>query len=467
MNVVDVRRTFEDEDDEPGQSSAPLSLPHTDLGNARRLVADHGRELRFAPQLGHWLHWDGARWAEDLTGEVHRRAKNTVDSLLTQIASTSGDDRKQITRHWLASQGAARLAAMVTLAATEPGVPVTIADLDSDPFALNVANGTVDLRTGRLRPHRGGDLHTKLAPVDYDEAAACPLWDRFLDDVFDGDGELIAFMRRLVGYALTGDVSEHVLAFAHGSGANGKSTLFGTLQRMLGDYAVQLDPHLLIDTGHDQHPTGLTDLRGARLAATIETEAGRRLAESLVKQLTGGDRIRARRMRCDFFEFLPTHKLWVAGNHLPSIVGNDHAIWRRILLIPFNVIFTGERCDKNLPDRLAGEMPGILSWAVAGSLEWQRDGLGVPATVSRTTGAYRASEDHVGRFLADCADVDESGSTSAKDLRTVYEDWCAQAGERPWSAKAIGQQLSARGFDRVQLGHHKTWTWLGFSVRDA
>jgi len=463
VNVVDIRRGFEDEDT-GSQSPEPLTLPHTDLGNARRLVADHGPRLRWAPQLGHWLHWDGTRWAEDLTGEVHRRAKDTVDGLLTQIASTSGDERKRITRHWLASQGAARLAAMVTLAATEPDVPVTIDELDTDPFALNVANGTVDLRTGRLRPHWGDDLHTKLAPVAYDEAAACPRWEHFLADVFDGDEELVAFLRRLAGYTLTGDVSEHVLPFAHGGGANGKTTLFGTLQRLLGDYAVQLDPHVLMDTGHEQHPTGLTDLRGARMAATVETEAGRRLAEVLVKQLTGGDPIRARRMRCDFFQFAPTHKLWLAGNHLPTIVGNDHAIWRRILLIPFNVTFEGERCDRALPNRLAEEMPGILAWAVAGCLEWQKHGLGVPDAVRRTTGAYRSGEDHVGRFLADCAEVDPTASVSARKLREVYEDWCSQVGERPWSAKAVGEQLAARGFDRVQLGKQHVWTWIGFSV---
>lgn len=461
MNVVDIRAGFDDRDDEE-VAVDPLSLPHTDLGNARRLVTDHGPNLRYAPQLGHWLHWDGTRWAEDLTGDVHRRAKGTVDSLLTQIASTTGDERKRLTRHWLASQGAARLAAMVTLAATEPDVPVTIDALDTDPFALNVTNGTVDLRTGRLALHRCGDLHTKLAPVTYDEAATCPRWDRFLTEVFDGDADLIAFTRRLVGYTLTGDVSEHVLPFAHGGGANGKTTLFGTIQRLLGDYAVQLDPHILMDTGHDQHPTGLTDLRGARMAATVETEAGRRLAEVLVKQLTGGDPIRARRMRCDFFQFAPTHKLWLAGNHLPTIVGNDHAIWRRILLIPFNVIFDGDRCDRALPHRLADEMPGILAWAVGGCLEWQKNGLGVPDAVRRTTGAYRAGEDHVGRFLADCAEIDPTASITAGELRDVYDRWCAQIGERPWSAKAVGQQLTARGFDRVKVGH--AWTWIGFDA---
>jgi putative DNA primase/helicase len=463
VRVADVRAGFDDSDDQEEDVASPVDLPHTDLGNARRLVADHGSELRFAPQLGQWLHWDGNRWAEDLTGEVHRRAKHTVDSFLTQIASTDGDERRRLVRHWMASQGAARLAAMVTLAATEPAVPVTIGELDGDPWALNVANGVVDLTTGRLHPHRPGDLHTKLAPVAYDETAACPRWDKFLGEVFDDDNELVAFMRRLVGYTLTGDVSEHVLPFAHGVGANGKSTFFGTVQRMLGDYAIQLDPHILMDSGHEQHPTGLTDLRGARLAATVETEAGRRLAEALVKQLTGGDRIRARRMRCDFFEFSPTHKLWVAGNHLPTIVGNDHAIWRRILLIPFTVTFDGDRCDKALPDRLAAEMPGILAWAVAGCLEWRRDGLGVPDAVRRTTGDYRTNEDHVGRFLDECCEVDPGARCSARELRDAYESWCAEVGERPWSAKALGQQLTTRGFDRAKL-ERGVWSWIGLGV---
>ncbi len=443
----------------------PDGGPLTELGLARRMVKSYGNRIRYVPQIRTWYVWDGQRWAEDITGDVTRMAKATVDALHGS-ARFDLERRESLTKAWLKMQTASHLRAIVELACTEPGVPVTTDELDPDVWALNVGNGIIDLHTGELRPHNQTEMCTKLVPIDYDLEAVCPTWERFLGEVFDGDESLIEFVRRFAGYSLTGDVREQLLLFADGSGANGKSTLLGMLRQLAGDYGVQLDPAVLTAGQHDQHPTGLTDLRGARLVTTVETEANRRLAEALVKQLTGGDPIRARRMRGDYFEFWPTHTLWLAGNHLPAIRGTDLGIWRRIALVPFDVSFEGERQDPKLPAKLADEAPGILAWAVRGCLEWQREGLRLPERVRAATKDYRVSQDHLGRFLAECCVIEDTASVASKDLRAAYEQWCSEQGERAWSAQAIGRELTDRGFDSGMTGrgNGKVRTWLGLGL---
>jgi len=441
-----------------------VALPHTDMGNARRLMHLHGDDLHYSAELARWLVWDSARYGEDRTLEAMRRGMATIDTLLDAARGLSGEAREKLTKHWLRSQAAPRVRAMMDLATALPGVAVKVEQLDADPWVLNVANGTLDLRTGELGPHNRAALHTKVAPVAYDPAAAAPTWRRFLDEVFAGDDELMGFVQRFAGYSLTGDVSEHLLVFAHGIGANGKTTLLTTLRHVLGDYGMQLDPRVLTAGHHDEHPTGIADLRGARLVTTAETEQDRHLAEGLVKQVTGGDRIRARRMRGDYFEFVPSHKLWMAGNHLPKVSGTDLGIWRRLALVPFDVTFDREHQDAALPERLAAEAPGILTWMVEGCLEWQRDGLRVPDRVRAATESYRSREDHVGRFLADCAVIGDTYMVTAASLRERYLSWVRAEGEREWSAKRVAAELTTRGFDNARTGPRSARMWLGFGL---
>lgn len=443
---------------------AAKDLPLTELGMARRLVATHGDTIRYAPQLGHWLVWDGRRWAEDVTGKVMLKAKAVVDELHGE-ALKDADRRQDLIKAWQRFQTDARLRAIASLATTEPGIPVLVDELDADPWLLNVENGIIDLRTGTLRPHDPNGLHTKFVPAMFDPDAACPTWERFLWEVFDGDSDVIDFVQRFSGYSLTGSVKEQMFVFCHGNGSNGKSTMLDVLRNLAGDYGVHIATSIITMSRHEQHPTGLMDLRGARLVTTVETEKDVKLAESLVKSLTGGDHIRARRMRQDFVEFSPSHKLWVAGNELPRITGTDYGIWRRIALVPFLQEFKGDRKDGDLPDKLAREFDGILAWVIRGCLEWQRDGLKVPSRVKAATDTYRTSQDHIGRFLADICVVDDYAYVTTTDLRAAYEAWCEEEGETPMNATALGRELTLRGFARgPQKGASRTRVRLGLGL---
>lgn len=282
-------------------------------------------------------------------------------------------------------------------------------------WLLNVLNGTIDLCTGSLRPHAREDYITRCVNVDYDPDAKCPTWERFIHQVFGGNAEIIAFVQRAVGYSLTGKIVEHVLIVLYGLGSNGKTTLIDALHYLLGpSYAKHAPTDLLLARRGEHHPTELATLHGARLVTAAETGEGRRLAESLVKQLTGGDPVTARRMRDDFWQFRPEFKLWLATNHRPQIRGTDHAIWRRIRLIPFDVTFhtaeTGKtpQQDQTLPARLREEATGILAWAVRGCLAWQSQGLGAPDAVRDATEAYRAEMDVLAMFFEERCIFDES-----------------------------------------------------------
>lgn len=446
------------------QPSQPL-LPYTDLGNSRRLVAAHGHDLRHAPQFGSWLVWDGHRWAEDATGEAMRRAKAVVDAMVTELATiTDSDERKRLFGHWMRSQSSGRLEAMVALSRTEPGVPVLIRELDADPWVINTLGGVIDLRTLVTVESERHALVTKLAPITVARNADCPTWIEFLTWAMAGDAELIGFVQRAVGYSLTGRVDEQCLFFLWGHGENGKSTFLNVLQRLMGDYAIAAEPDLLIATNGDKHSTGVADLVGRRVAIVQETEEGRRFAEATLKQLTGGDKIRARRMRQDFFEFDPTHKIWMAANHKPNVRGTDHAIWRRIRLIPFTASLAPGQKDERLLDKLLAELPGIMRWALDGCSSWQRDGLQPPASVVQATQEYRTEQDHIGRFIEDHCALDAGTCVAASELRRTYEAWCQENGERPWSAKAMAPQLVERGCERVKVGRDHASTWLGITL---
>jgi putative DNA primase/helicase len=378
------------------------------------------------------------------------------DDPLTQTARGMGRKERleylQKVQKWaLESESARRINAMLDLARSEPGIPILPGDLDRDPWLFNCENGTLELRTGTLREHRREDYITKLCPTPYDPGAGCPTFLAFLADVFAGQADLIAYVRRQLGHALSGDTSEHLLHVWWGGGANGKSTLLGAVLHALGaDYALTAPPDLLLTRRGERHPTELAALFGKRLVVCQETGAGRRLNEALVKWLTGGDRITARRMRENFWEFDPTHKAILVTNHRPEVRGTDGGIWRRIRLVPFTVTFPEERQDKRLPEKLRAEAPGILAWMVAGFRDWQEGGMRPPRAVLDATRAYRCDEDILGEFLAECCELGAHFTCAAGELYARFRSWCEGAGEREVpSQKRFGAALGERGFGRT------------------
>src|SRR5215218_9119011 len=345
-----------------------------DAGNAERLADRHGANLRYCYPWGSWLVYDGTRWHVDDRGTVVRLAKDTARSIFEEAKEAPDDETAKRLGKWASSSlSESKLRSMISLAQSEPGIPILPEEMDASPDLLNVLNGTIDLRTGKLREHRREDLITKVAPVDYDPDGIAPTWAAVLERTLPSEG-VRQFFKKLCGYAITGDVSEHILPVLYGTGANGKSTVLNALLEAAGEYGMQAAPDLLV-AKRGAHPTEIADLFGMRVVASIEVEDGRRLAEALVKSLTGGDKIRARRMRQDNWQFDPTHTVFMAVNHKPIIKGTDAGIWRRIRLIPFTETIPPADQDKQLPAKLRDELPGILAWAVEGCLEWRREGL--------------------------------------------------------------------------------------------
>ncbi len=420
----------------------------TDMGNAERFVALYTDELRYVSGIG-WFEWDGQRWREDHLNRAVNLSMGCIRHIYQEAAAAAelaardgnptqseiaGNHAQALSRWAKRSEAHARIIAVPKLAATLSPLAAYVGDLDRDPWLFNCRNGTLDLRTGALRPHRRDDLITKVAPVDYDTNAECPIWIAFLQRIFDGNQELIDFVQLAVGYALTGVIREHVLHVLYGGGANGKSTLLETVSTMLGDYAKHAAPGLLIKRRYEGHPTELADLRGARLVTAIETAEGGAFDEERVKSLTGGDRITARRMRQDFFEFTPTFKLFLATNHRPVVKGDDNGIWRRLRLWPFNVEIPAHEQDVRLKEKLLSELPGILAWCVRGCKAWRREGLGCPTVVTEATQEYRDQLDQVGMWLEECcerpADNDEAYrfTVQGSDLYGSYKQWCDRQG---------------------------------------
>jgi putative DNA primase/helicase len=443
----------------------------TDWGNAERLVALHGQDLRFCWPWEKWLVWNGRNWAIDDTGEVDRRAKQVVQSIYAEAGVAP--DKKQravLAHHALKSESESKRKALIASARSELGIPVLPDHLDRDPWLFNVLNGTIDLQTGQLRAHRREDLITKLAPVEYDPQAQCPTWWAFLERIMSGDGLIKEFLQKAVGYALTGDTRQQCLFFLYGLGANGKTTFLETIQALLGDYAKRTSTETFLAKKGSSIPNDVAALRGARLVAAVEVESGRRLAEVLLKEMTGGDTITARFLHAEFFEFKPQFKIFLAANHKPIVRGTDNGIWRRIHLIPFMMQIPEAHQDKELPVKLKAELPGILNWALEGCLEWQRHGLTPPQEVRVATEAYREEMDPLCGFIAECCVVTPDAVAMAKDLYKAYAVWAEETGEkRPMSQKEFGGRLKERGFMNTQetKGENKGKSkWLGVGLRD-
>lgn len=416
-----------------------------DGGNADRLLAIFGANLRHAENVG-WLKWDGTKWTKSLRGpwvEAEACAKLVYDEGI----KVGGDPGKVLKDWGRASGDAKRLRGCLDVACNRPAIAITVDALDADPWVLNCPNGVLDLRTGTLRPHRREDLITHMAGVAFDPMAQCPRFVRFLLECMGGSSDLAAYLLRFAGYALTGSVREHALGVWHGpDGANGKSTLIDVLAHVMGDYHATTAPEVLLASGAGQHSTGLMDLRGRRLVTSNETPEGRGWNESLVKQLTGGDEVKARAMRQDNVGFKPTWKLVIATNTRPTVREQGGAFWRRVQLVPWLVSFRG-REDKDLGYTLKSEAPGILALLARACVEWASSGLQPPWAVTAAGNDYRTSQDAIGAFLDEVTVQGKDMTQARTPLYEAYKWWATQGGEFAYPASAFYRIMSERGFE--------------------
>ncbi len=432
----------------------PERFALTDLGNAERMAAVCQGQLRFCVSTGHWLEWDGGRWREDDQGSAHRHAGRVVREMLGSAATLESPASRADTAKWsIKSEARQRLDAMVALAATRPELVVRASDLDSDAYAFNCINGTIDLRTGQLRAARPDDLITKLAEVWFDPSATCPMFLAFVDRIFAGDTATIGFVQRFLGMCLTGDIQEQFLPIFHGPGANGKSVLCDLVMSIMGGYATLAPPSLLTDNGRSEHPTEIADLLGRRLVIASESEEGAELKLQQIKRLTGDAKLKGRFMRQDYFEFVRTHKTIQVTNNKPRIRENSEAVWRRLRIVPFAVVIPEAERDPQLLRKLMEESSGVLNWLVEGCLAWRRMGVGQACGVESATQTYRHDQDDVARFVAERCEREpvEDGVQAGwfvpwAILKQAYLEWCDESGETVIAERALQEALDRLGF---------------------
>ena len=396
----------------------------TDMGNADRLLDRYGQDFRFCEERGEWLIWIGDRWTWDKRAAITRMMKQTARMVRDEAADAVGTRAEALVDWAMTVQKASRIRDAIELA--RPEAIIRIDEIDADPMLFGVENGAIDLRTGELIPPRREDFITKRSPVAYDPNAKCPRWMSFLHETFDGDEEVIRFLQRWYGYCLTGQTNRHIMLVHYGEGANGKDSFYDALRYAMGSYAGHAPDTLFIQKRNDEHPAGAASLVGLRLAVAGETEKGDKLKVSLIKRLTGSQEFATRFMRQNWFDAKREFKLGMHTNFLPDVSGRaQHALWRRIRIVPHEVTIPEERWDLQLPEKLRREAPGILAWLVRGCIELGDRPLDTPAAVERATTGYQAQSDHVGRFLLDCLEfVDDTDRfLTSEAIHNVYERW--------------------------------------------
>jgi putative DNA primase/helicase len=473
-----------------GDESAPPEPPDnvvqlarrfalTDTGNAERLVALFGEDLRYCHDWGAWLVWDGTRWQRDSRSEIMLYAKATARAMRAEYDQETSRRRanpllqrpdeylSSLGQHAKKTESADRRRAMTMLAAAEKQVAVLAEQLDADPWALNVSNGTIDLRTGQLEPHARAALHTRLVPITFDPAATCPRWVQFLREIFVDNAETIEFIRRAVGYSLTGVTNEQAFFLCCGTGSNGKSTFLRIVESLLGEFSVAADFSTFAarDASPGAPRPDLVRLRSARLVTAFEPSLDTHFSEGTLKIITGEDPIVARSLNEREQQFMPVLKLWLVANHRPRVSDNSHGFWRRVRLIPFDYTTPEDKKDPELKAKLSDEMPGILNWALSGCMEWQRSRLGMPAAVAEATAEYRSDMDVIGRFFSEACIFDTDASTPSSQLYDHYKNWANNSGIKPISQTTFSMKLgnTALRKDKSKIGKF----WRGIRILNA
>jgi putative DNA primase/helicase len=441
----------------------------TDVGNGRRLAAAYRDVIRYVHAWKAWLIWDGKRWVQDDQLSIEMYAKNVIRAYFKKAIGNGGEQRDEdAIKHALRSERVERIRAMGNLARSEPGMCIEPGQLDSDPWLLNCANGTVDLHTGELRPHSQGDLITKLAPVVYEPGVRHPQWDAHIEHVTGGDREFAAYLQKVGGYCLTGRTSEEKLLMFCGGPATAKTTHVESKRSVMGDYAATADFETFLKTDNGRGPRNdIARLAGVRLVCASEVPPGRAFDEVTLKQLTGGDTISARFLYGEFFEYKPQFTICLAANHRPSVRDDDPAIWRRLKLVPFVNELAEDKRDPAVKACLTDPTdagPAILAWMVEGAIKWQQEGLQEPEVVRAATQAYQAETAVLGQFIEDrCVEGPEQW-TSTGNLTAAFGKWCPRNGYRSgYGPQRLKQVLRGRGHVPEKRGGVRGWRGIGLA----
>jgi putative DNA primase/helicase len=435
-----------------------------------KMMGERGwdQDARYVVAWKKWVFWDGTRWCVDenlqwmnrtreflreIAAEMMMQAEAMGEGLSRSAANKLAKDTKRSGDKLLDKH---MICAVETLARSNPASAAAPEVFDADLMLLGTPGGTVDLRSGVLRPAERSELITKMASVTpADEGSVPRLWLEFLNQIFEGDQEIIAFMQRFAGYALTGQTSEHKLIFLYGGGRNGKSVYLNTLHKIWGDYVRKAPSSTFLNSQQERHPTDVAGLQGARLVVGSELPVGKTWDESMIKDLTGGDVMTARYMRGDFFDFEPQLTLMIAGNNQPSFRGVDEAIRARVVLVPFNVTIPKARQDPDLPNKLMAEAPGILRWAITGAVQWQQQGLNVPPIISKASSEYFDDEDIVARFLEDKTENVPDNFVSSSTLYCCFKGWCAGEGLILFAQRTLIKDIRRRGYAASKSGNSR------------
>lgn len=427
------------------------------LRMAERFINEHSDQLRYVHGIG-WHMWDGARWCADDQRADIEAAVATTKRALAEAITLDGDARDALYKDARKVESASGAEGMLKLASALPPISTSSKALDANPRLFNTPAGTVDLGSGEVRPNNRDDLITKVSGGSLSREQNAE-WEKFLVRILPDDA-VREFVQRLFGYAMLGEVTEHVMPIFTGTGANGKGTLRDAVMAAFGDYAIEVDPAMLMESKHERHGAFKMRLRGARLAFCSETEKGRRFAEATMKRLVGGDPIEANLMHRNPITFDPSHTLVMLTNHLPAVSGDDPAVWRRILVVPFDVVIPEDERDSGLPGRLREAAPAVLAWAYAGWLDYCRRGLNPPEVVRVRTQAYQDASDVLGRFLEERTEGGESGRVAAREMFGAWVGWCHASGEQPGSENSFAESMKNRGFEKKRTSAGQVYRGL-------
>lgn len=437
----------------------------TDSGNAERFVRLNQNRVKYVPEWGYII-WDGKKWQPDKADKVKQYAVETAKSIFDEAKSAETSyEIKSLSSWGNRSLSLSRLKAMIELAKSYDGIVATADEFDQNPHLLNLENGVLDLRTGTFYAHQPWLMLSKMSPVRYEPEATCPRWEQFLNEVTGNDVELVEYLRRAVGYTLTGSQAEQVFFYLYGLGNNGKTRFLEVIEALLGEYAINAHAQTLLQKKYNNsHSEEIARLRGCRFIVASEMPRGENLNEVLIKDMTGGNTIAARTLYKETAEFKAVGKIWMQGNYRPAVTGVDNGIWRRMRIIEFSQQIPDEKRDKNLLDKLKMELPGILNWALLGAQRWYLSGLQEPESVRIANSDYRTENDPLGRFLNEHCVTGRLEKQPAQALHDAYNRWLEENSLEPATVEFVAKQLKSRGFysQRSKRGNY----WKGLRLID-